>query len=116
MKRALPLLATAIVTLCAATATAAASPIESTGPAPSLPAFQGHAARARPLPASKVTHAPENPFMAAGSNGNVHNDTWMTDAYNRPGPLGRSLQTSSEKGRAGICVSIAFDSHRRIVT
>jgi len=116
MKRALPLLTTAIVVVCTAAATAAAAPIESTGPAPSLPAFQGSAATARPLPPSKVTHAPQNPFMAVGSNGNVHNDTWMTDAYNRPAPLGRSLQTSSEKGRAGICVSIAFDSHGRIAS
>jgi hypothetical protein len=115
MKRALPLLITAIVVLAAASSVSA-SPIESTGPAPSLPAFQGHAAKARPLPPSKVTHAPQNPLMAAGSNGNVHNDTWMTDAYNRPGPLGRSLQATSGKQRAGICVSVAFDSHGRIVT
>ena len=116
MKRALPLLITVAVALSAGVAAAAASPIESTGPDPSLPGFQGHAAKPRPLPSSKVTHAPRNPFMAAGPNGNVHNDTWMTDAYNRPGPLGRSPRTTSEKGRAGICVSIAFDSHGRIVT
>jgi hypothetical protein len=116
MKHALPLLITALVALSAAAASAAAAPIESTGPDPSLPSFQGHAAKARPLPPSKVTHAPRIPFMAAGSNGNVHNDAWMTDAYDRRGPLGRSLRTTSDQQRAGICVSIAFDSHGRIVT
>ena len=116
MKRTLPLLVAGVVALGAGAAGAAALPIEPTGPAPSLPAFQGHAAKARPLPASKVTHAPQNPFMATDPNDNVHNDAWMTDAYNRSGPLGHSPRTTSDKQRAGICVSLAFDSHGRIVT
>ena len=116
MQRALPVLIATVVALSAGVASAAGAPIEPTGPAPSLPSFQGHAAAARPLPASKVTHPPQNPFMATAPDGNVHNDTWMTDAYNRSGPLGRSPRTTSDKQRAGICVSIAFDRHGRIVT
>ena len=102
MKRALPLLTTAILTLCAIAATAAASPIESTGPAPSLPAFQGHAAKARPLPAAKVTHAPQNPFMASGSNGNVMGASEMngTGAHRILGngwPAGADVSSQAEE-------------------
>ena len=44
--------------------------------------------------------------MAANPNSNIHNDTWMTDAYQRSGPLGNNLQTSSAPSRA-VAVRLA---------
>ena len=72
-------------------ATASAIPIVSVPiPPPSLPAFQGAAATANPLPPSKMTIPPQNPFMAPDPNSNIHNDAWMTGAYPlRSGPLGQ---------------------------
>jgi hypothetical protein len=85
-------------------------------PPPSLPAFDGAASTAPPLPASKTTFAPQNPFMAPNPNSNIHNDTWMTDSYaTRGGPLGRSLVATSEAKPPAVCGSLAFDSRGRIV-
>ena len=99
-------------------ATASALPIVSMPlPSPSLPAFQGGASGAPPLPPSKTTFAPQNPFMAPNPNNNIHNDTWMTDAYPaRGGPLGRSPVSTSAAMPPGLCGSLAFDSAGRIVT
>src|SRR5918994_7113337 len=85
----LAMLAAAIVP-----AAGSAAPIPSTGPAPSLPPFQGAAAEADKL--KHVTKPPQNPFMAEDPNNNIHNDTWMTDQYLRRGPLGRSPVATSE--------------------
>ena len=83
-------------------ATASATPIVSTPvPPPSLPAFQGSASTALPLPPSKTTFAPQNPFMAPNPNSNIHNDAWMTDAYpDRSGPLGKSVVATSSAASA----------------
>jgi hypothetical protein len=98
-------------------ASAFAFPILSSPPPPSLPAFSGAPAPGLPLPASKTTFAPQNPFMAPNPNSNIHNDPWMTDAYPaRSGPLGNSLVATSEAKPPAICGSLAFDSHGRIVT
>ncbi len=94
--------------------TASAAPILSTGPAPSLPAFQGSAATAHHT--GQVTNPPQNPFMAANPNSNIHNDTWMTDAYHRFGPLGESLVANSFANTPSLCGSLAFDSRNRIVS
>ncbi len=101
-----------------APAAASAVPIVSAPlPPPTLPAFEGAASSAAPLPASKTTFAPQNPFMAPGSNSNIHNDPWMTDAYpSRSGPRGRSLIASSGAASPAVCGSLAFDSRGRIVS
>src|SRR6476659_1461835 len=104
--------ALALAALLAGAAPAAAAPILPTGLPPSLPAFQGAAATAQPV---KPTIAPQNPFMAANPNSNIHNDSWMTDAYRRRGPLGRSLVSGSEGMPPAVCGSLAFDSRGRIV-
>ena len=93
---------------------AAADPIESSEPAPSLPAYQGAPATAQRI--NDPTIAPQNPFMAENPNSNIHNDTWMTDAYQRKGPLGRSPVATSEAKPQRICGSLAFDSAGRIVS
>ena len=94
-------------------ASASALPIPSGG-VTSLPDFQGSAATASKI--SKPTKPEQNPFMAANPDSNIHNDTWMTDAYNRRGPLGSSPVTSSYAYQSALCGSIAFDSQGRIVT
>ena len=101
-----------VVALTAATS-ASALPITSAG-ATTLPDFSGAAATANPIP--NPTKPEQNPFMAADPNSNIHNDSWMTDSYNRSGPLGNNLQTSSYAYQSSLCGSIAFDSRGRIVT
>src|SRR3954469_2480997 len=71
------------------------------------------AAQPQPMPA---TVAPQNPFMAANPGGNLHNDPWMTDAYQYAGPLGRKLQTQTGAHAPSICASIAFDSKGHLVS
>ena len=93
---------------------AAADPITSAGPTPSLPAYQGAPATVHKI--KDPTIAPQNPFMAANPDSNIHNDTWMTDAYQRRGPLGNSPVATSEAKPTRICGSLAFDSRGRIVS
>jgi streptogramin lyase len=108
----------ALLAALAVPAAASAIPIVSTPvPPPTLPAFQGAASTAGPLSPAQTTFAPENPFMAANPNSNIHDDPWMTDAYpSRPGPLGRSAVSSSSVASPAVCGSLAFDSRGRIVS
>ncbi len=108
------LTAAGLVTVAAALAAAPAVAGPIADPAPTtLPQSTGGVDKRPPFPS---TTAPANPFMALGPNGNLHNDTWMTDAYNRPGPLGNDLQTASGSMPAALCGSITFDTKQRIVT
>jgi len=111
-RRGSPLPLALLVTL-AFTVPAAAAPILPTGLPPSLPDFSGHPAKPhRVAPALP----PQNPFMARDPNSNIHNDTWMTDAYRRRGPLGRSLVATSEGKPPSLCGSLAFDRRGRIIS
>lgn len=103
----------ALALLTLAPAAASAIPIVDAG-LPSLPAFQGSAAS--PHKVKHATKPEQNPYMAKDPNSNIHNDSWMTDAYRRGGPLGNSLTTQSETKPSSLCGSIAFDSKGRIVT
>ncbi|MDX6583636.1 MAG: hypothetical protein QOI10_2820 [Solirubrobacterales bacterium] len=97
----------------ALSASASALPIIDTG-TPSLPAHSGAAAKAHKI--KDPTIAPQNPYMTSNPNSNIHNDTWMTDAYQRKGPLGNNLQTSSGSFPPSLCGSITFDSQGRILS
>ncbi len=68
---------------------------------------------AAPIP---PPNAPQNPYFAANPNNNIHNDTWMTDAYARGGPSGSSLVTNLGTLPPSLCGSITFDKQGRIVT
>jgi hypothetical protein len=94
--------------------TASAAPINSAPPAPTLPAFSG--STATPVPVKGAVRAPQNPFLATGPWSNIHNDSWMTDAYPGPGPLGTNLEATSGAAQPGVCGTITFDSRGRIVT
>ncbi len=93
-------------------APAGAIPIVDPG-APSVPDFSGSAAKPHKIPRS---HPEQNPFMAKDPKSNIHNDSWMTDAYRYSGPLGRNLQTQSEAKPPSLCGSLAFDREGRIVS
>jgi hypothetical protein len=106
-------IASAATLLAVGAAPAAAAPIASAPPPPSLPDFQGSAVTAHPV---TPTRAPQNPFMGRNPFNNIHNDTWMTDAYQIPGPLGSNLVASSEAKGASLCGSLTFDTRGRIVS
>ena len=113
-KRTSIVLAVAAALALGGATSASAVPIVSTGVS-TLPDFQGSAATPRPLP-DRALRPERNPFMAPNPNSNIHNDTWMTDAYKRAGPLGSSLVTSSNAMRSAVCGSLTFDSAGRIIT
>ena len=90
----------------------AAVPIPEGPDASTLPAFIGAPAEPRPIHGTTV---PQNPFMAPNGRSNLHDDAYMTDAYEQSGPLGHATSRSSTFfGRE--CASTAFDAHDRIVT
>jgi hypothetical protein len=98
--------------LLALPAGAAAAPI----PDPlgtTLPRYQGAPAAAEQL---RHTRAPQNPFMAPNPRSNIHNDTWMTDAYRWAGPLGRSPEAISNAMRPAVCGSLTFHSRGYLVS
>ena len=73
-----------------------------------LPGCAGRAVAPRP-PLS-----PQNPYMAPTRDCNLHNDTWMTDAYAaRPA---RERPSRSRRVPPALCGSLTFDSKRPIVT
>jgi len=94
-------------------ASAGAAPIADTG-TPSIPLYQGSPAAKNPI--SNPTKPEQNPFMAPNPRSNIHNDTWMTDAYNRRGPLGKDPVTDSYAYPSSLCGSLAFDSEGRIIS
>ena len=104
----------ATVALAVTAGSASAVSIPSVPPPPSLPAFSGHAFKGKPV--QNTTKPPQNPFLAKNPNSNIHNDTWMTDAYDRAGPLGSNLQATSEQKPPAVCGSIAFDTHGQLVS
>jgi hypothetical protein len=67
-------------------------------------------------PAIPAPIPPRNPFMAPNPDNNIHDDTWMTDAYRRGGPTGSNPATSFGALPPSLCGSITFDSEERIVT
>jgi hypothetical protein len=83
------------------------------GPVSGLPGFTGSAFTPQPI---TPTIAPQNPFLAANPNSNVHDDTWMTDAYQRSGPLGNTLLPFSGSLPASLCGTMAFDKSGNIVS
>ena len=62
-------------------------PIPTQPDAQPVPAYIGNPAVPHPVSALPI---PRNPYMAADSWSVVHNDTYMSDTYFTPGPLGKS--------------------------
>ena len=97
---------------CAAGAAQAAVPIPEGPDASTLPAFIGAPATPHPISGTQV---PQNPFMAPDGRSNLHDDAYMTDSYERSGPLGHGMRRTSTL-LARECASTAFDQRGRIVT
>ncbi|MPZ68660.1 MAG: hypothetical protein GEU71_03935 [Actinobacteria bacterium] len=74
--------------------------------------FIGSPAQPRPLRSFEI---PDHPFMASGSDSNIHNDAYQIDAYERRGPLGRTMGVTSTF-HVAECASVTFDPEGRIVT
>jgi hypothetical protein len=77
----------------------------------SLPAFTGAAATPAPVYAPDP---PRQPHMAPNGRSNIHDDAYMTDTYQGPGPLGRGV-TRTSTFLSHECASLTFDSKSRIV-
>ncbi len=76
-------------------------------------ALPAGAAAASRVPAPR---APQNPYLAADPGNNIHDDTWMTDAYARRGPTGRSPVTALGPLPPSLCGSLTFDHQGHLVT
>lgn len=64
-----------------------------------------------------IPHAPipQHPFMANGSNSNMHNDASMSDTYEASGPLGLNPKITTRSQGFGGYGTIAFDRAGRLV-
>ena len=77
------------------------------------PEFIGEPATPQPVQAPPLS--PQHPYLAPNARSNIHDDAYMTDAYEGPGPLGRDPSRRSVF-EARDCASLTFDSQGRIVT
>ncbi len=71
------------------------------------------------LPAP-VAHEPwpQHPYFAPNGTSNMHNDAYMSDTYEWPGPMGSEAKVTFQPFGGGIntCATLAFDSKGRIWT
>lgn len=114
MRRACALIVAVLAVSLPATAAAVAVALPiAPGPATPSPGYSGSPFSAQP---TAPTIAPQNPILGKNPNNNIHNDTWMTDAYQRTGPLGRNPVAFSGSLPASLCGTLTFDSHGRILS
>jgi len=81
-------------------------------------AFIGQPAVADPI--SDATPVPQNPFMAEDPWNSIHNDSYASDTYPNPGPLGKNPVVSStwlgtEQDPAALVVGMTFDSANDLI-
>lgn len=74
--------------------------------------FIGSPARPKAIRSFDV---PRHPYMARNGDSNIHNDAYQTDAYERGGPLGRTMSVTSTF-QVAECASVTFDKRGRIWT
>src|SRR5215210_6867829 len=98
--------------LCVGAGAASAVPIPQDPSPQESPAYVGAPATPKPVDAAAP---PQHPFMAPNPGNNIHNDAYMTDAYQRMGPLGRQPVTTSTL-QAAECASLTFDRRNRLET
>jgi hypothetical protein len=83
-----------------------------------VPVFIGQEAEPNPIVAPNI---PVNPYMSTGAWSVMHNDTYMSDTYFTPGPLGHLPKVSStflglsQESPVGLVPSIAFDKAGRLI-
>jgi hypothetical protein len=78
---------------------------------------QGHGPLQLPEPLA-LPYAKAHPYMASHGVSSMHVDSFTTNAYPYPGPIGRSSEVSSRSMGflGGECPTINFDKQGRIVT
>lgn len=76
------------------------------------PGYVGRPAFAQPL----SLDVPRNPSLAEGGAGAAHNDTWSTDAYAGPGPLGESPRVATAWFGLTDCEQLALDGQGRLIS
>ena len=105
--------ATALAVCALGAAAARRPPPRRARPATSLPT-----SRRRPPSRSRCPRRSRRRTRSWRANpvSNIHNDTWMTDAYQHAGPLGRNLQATSGAHAPSLCGSLAFDKAGHIVS
>ena len=61
---------------------------------------------------------PQHPYLAPNGKSNMHNDAYMSDAYEISGPLGINPEVTLHRYAefTNLCVTITFDSKGRILT
>ena len=61
---------------------------------------------------------PQHPYLAPNGKSNMHNDAYMSDAYEISGPLGINPEVTLHRyGEfTNLCVTITFDNKGRILT
>ncbi|HEY5144480.1 MAG TPA: hypothetical protein VII98_13365 [Solirubrobacteraceae bacterium] len=97
----------------ASAATIPATPIQATGPAPTVAQYVGAPWKARPV--AGVTPAWQHPLMAANPKNGVHNDAWQSDDYTElSGPLGLRPHVFSA-GFGRTCITLTFDRRGRLI-
>jgi hypothetical protein len=77
----------------------------------SLPPFTGAPATPSPIYAPDP---PRHPHMAPNGRSNIHDDAYMTDTNQGPGPLGKGT-TRTTTFLSHECASLTFDAKDRIV-
>ncbi len=93
-------------------------PIPPQSDARPVPLFIGQEATPNPIAAPAI---PVNPYMSTGAWSVMHNDTYMSDTYFTPGPLGHLPKVSStflglsQESPVGLVTSIAFDRAGRLI-
>jgi hypothetical protein len=113
-----PTRARALGALILATAAAGIAPAAASAlgipsfPVASGPAFTGTRATSHPVfyPAP-----PADPYMAPDGASNIHDDAYMSNTYEGPGPLGDRPSVASTL-LVRDCASVAFDAEGRIVS
>jgi len=73
-------------------------------------------ASALAAPAIRAPQAPHNAHLAPDPNNNIHDDTWMSDAYKRAGPVAGRLATRLGAQPPSLCGSLTFDRKGRILS
>jgi hypothetical protein len=102
----------ALAAIAVLPAGARAGGIQSIPPPIGLKAFTGLPAVQHPV---YYPAPPADPFMAPNGRSNIHDDAYMSNTNEGPGPLGNGLGVSSYS-TSGDCGSVTFDSRGRIVT
>lgn len=101
-----------LVAACPAGAAVPAEPIPEGPESGQPPQFIGAPAQPRPVSA---TLAPRHPYMAENGRSNIHDDAYMSGAYEFSGPLGRNMERLSTF-QSAECASVTFDRKGRIVS